>query len=282
MGEETKQDITSVIKEGAKVTQIGKVEKKEEKKEIHLHIYQTSPEKGEKIEKKVYLIYIDRDGEERVLELRNKIEIYRDSKGWDTFVRGDENKNLNVMDGSISRNKHAIFYIEKDEIYVEDLGSKNGTFINGKRIKKEKVVEGDLVGIGPNLIFRVEYNPNKITAKKFHPIPLSKDMIKKIPSKNVVETEKGYFFIPSSVDKGEIDNKIFEIKETDKKESIENLKRLIVDDNPSELIKKLVDLMFKEIGGEEFQALENFKEKYEKKDTRKDVIKMLEEIIEDL
>lgn len=42
----------------------------------------------------------------------------------------------------ISR-KHAKIFITADGLFVEDLGSANGTFVNGKRIRREKIEPGD-------------------------------------------------------------------------------------------------------------------------------------------
>lgn len=42
----------------------------------------------------------------------------------------------------ISR-KHARIQIEADGLYVEDMGSANGTFVNGKRVKRGKLEPGD-------------------------------------------------------------------------------------------------------------------------------------------
>ena len=278
MGEENKQDITSVIEEGAQVTQVGKVEKKE----IHIHIYSDSPKKTKnEITKKVYLIYVDKDGREKEIELKNKIIIYRAEKGWGIFAKGDENKSLNVMDGSISRNGHAIFYIEDEKIYIQDLESKNGTFVNGEKIKKKRIYEGDLIKVGSNLIFRLEYDPNKITAKKFYPIPISKEMAKKCSSKNIVETEKGYFLIPSE-EMDKVSNKQVVVKKMEEKKSLENLKQLIMDDNPKELINSVINSMIKETEGNTLQSLKKIKKEFMEKDTKNEIIKLLGRIIKDL
>lgn len=39
-----------------------------------------------------------------------------------------------------------------DEISIEDLGSTNGTFVNGERIQRAKLLEGDRVLIGTSII----------------------------------------------------------------------------------------------------------------------------------
>ncbi|MDA7916543.1 FHA domain-containing protein [Verrucomicrobia bacterium] len=59
-----------------------------------------------------------------------------------------------VGDQRASR-RHARFISENGVAYVEDLGSKNGTFVNGERVEKQSLFPGDLVEIR-NLRIRVQ------------------------------------------------------------------------------------------------------------------------------
>jgi DNA-binding NtrC family response regulator len=52
-----------------------------------------------------------------------------------------------VNDASVSR-QHARFSLEDGAIWVEDLGSRNGTFLRGRRIERERLTGGDEVGVG--------------------------------------------------------------------------------------------------------------------------------------
>src|ERR1039458_3748414 len=41
--------------------------------------------------------------------------------------------------------KHARIAMQTDQIWIEDLGSTNGTFVNGEKIKRARLKEGDRV-----------------------------------------------------------------------------------------------------------------------------------------
>ena len=50
---------------------------------------------------------------------------------------------------STRRRRHARFEPRRDGVYVEDVGSTNGTFVNGIRLTRErKLVPGDIVRVG--------------------------------------------------------------------------------------------------------------------------------------
>lgn len=60
--------------------------------------------------------------------------------------KGDE-ADIRVSDDFTSK-LHALIYREKDEFYISDLGSTNGTFLNDQKIMKEKLKDGDRIRIG--------------------------------------------------------------------------------------------------------------------------------------
>lgn len=50
---------------------------------------------------------------------------------------------------------HAKLYTRDNKLYIEDLGSTNGTYVNGKKIKNlEMLEEGDLIEVG-RVVFKV-------------------------------------------------------------------------------------------------------------------------------
>ncbi len=53
-----------------------------------------------------------------------------------------------VIDNLAVSGEHAAFLLEGETALVEDLNSTNGTYVNGKAIRRQALVHGDLVEIG--------------------------------------------------------------------------------------------------------------------------------------
>jgi diguanylate cyclase (GGDEF)-like protein len=64
---------------------------------------------------------------------------------------------VRVVDDQISR-RHARILVQGSEASIEDLGSKNGTFVNGAAVQREKLKDGDKVQIGTATVFRFAYH----------------------------------------------------------------------------------------------------------------------------
>jgi pSer/pThr/pTyr-binding forkhead associated (FHA) protein len=56
-----------------------------------------------------------------------------------------------LVEDMVSR-KHARITMQADQIWIEDLGSTNGTFVNGEKIKRAHLKEGDRVLIGTSIL----------------------------------------------------------------------------------------------------------------------------------
>ena len=56
-----------------------------------------------------------------------------------------------LVEDMVSR-KHARISMQADQIWIEDLGSTNGTFVNGEKIKRARLKEGDRVLIGTSIL----------------------------------------------------------------------------------------------------------------------------------
>src|SRR5262249_2911293 len=68
----------------------------------------------------------------------------------------DQERGVWLHDASVSR-RHARIAIDEKGAVVEDLGSKNGTFLRGRRIEKPaRLTDKDTIKIGPaSLVFRL-------------------------------------------------------------------------------------------------------------------------------
>ena len=53
-----------------------------------------------------------------------------------------------VVDNLAVSGEHAILQMSGSEVYIEDLNSTNGTYVNGKAVKKQLLQNGDAVEIG--------------------------------------------------------------------------------------------------------------------------------------
>src|SRR6202041_1678792 len=56
-----------------------------------------------------------------------------------------------LVEDMVSR-KHAKIAMQSDQIWIEDFGSTNGTFVNGEKIKRARLKEGDRVLIGTSIL----------------------------------------------------------------------------------------------------------------------------------
>lgn len=67
---------------------------------------------------------------------------------------GRRSHNDVVIDNLAVSGEHAVFFQSGNEVYLEDLGSTNGTTVNGQPIKKHLLQGGDIVEIGK---YRLKY-----------------------------------------------------------------------------------------------------------------------------
>jgi pSer/pThr/pTyr-binding forkhead associated (FHA) protein len=77
--------------------------------------------------------------------------IFQLSKEPNSIGRG-ENNSIVLADGQISK-QHGQIKFENDEYWIEDLNSRNGVFINGRKINhRERLYHGCLVKIGATIL----------------------------------------------------------------------------------------------------------------------------------
>ncbi|MAE59069.1 MAG: hypothetical protein CME69_09325 [Halobacteriovorax sp.] len=85
-------------------------------------------------------------------------EEFKLSEGDNVIGRSDEADVIIGVKG-ISK-KHLLINVSGRIVYAEDLGSANGTFVNGKVIKKATIINGDKITL-PNVILQVVYVKEK-------------------------------------------------------------------------------------------------------------------------
>src|SRR3989442_4344886 len=59
-----------------------------------------------------------------------------------------------VIDNLAVSGEHAVLQMSGDEVYLEDLNSTNGTYVNGKAVKKQLLQNSDTVEIGK---YKIKY-----------------------------------------------------------------------------------------------------------------------------
>ncbi|QIL82989.1 FHA domain-containing protein [Diaphorobacter sp. HDW4A] len=64
-----------------------------------------------------------------------------------------------VIDNLAVSGEHALLHMAADEVEIEDLGSTNGTHVNGKAVKRHKLRNGDTVELGRYKIRYVDETP---------------------------------------------------------------------------------------------------------------------------
>lgn len=79
-----------------------------------------------------------------------------------------------ISDPEVSR-RHARFFMQNDNVNVEDLGSTNGTFLNGERISSpQQLRPGDVITLGESIVLVFEkagYDPDAtVVATRREPV----------------------------------------------------------------------------------------------------------------
>ena len=64
---------------------------------------------------------------------------------------------VRLVEDKMSR-KHCRLFVEDHVTYIEDLGSSNGTYVNGTRIERQKLNDGDKIQVGETTILKFTYN----------------------------------------------------------------------------------------------------------------------------
>lgn len=95
-----------------------------------------------------------------------------------TIGRGSEN-DIQLLDTTVSQ-KHAKLMVKPDSLYIEDMGSTNGTYVNGQRIKRHRLKNGDLVMIGQHKLSFDQLGAPDDTDEQEPTLQMSHNTIKQI------------------------------------------------------------------------------------------------------
>jgi diguanylate cyclase (GGDEF)-like protein len=91
-----------------------------------------------------------------VLAGTNVGEMFKLSREATTIGRGQQ-ADIQIIDEGISR-RHARLVADNEAVYVEDLGSTNGTFVNGQKVAREPLHDGDKIQVGSTTILKFSYH----------------------------------------------------------------------------------------------------------------------------
>ncbi len=86
----------------------------------------------------------------------------------DSWVAGrSSDADLVLADDTVSR-KHARIYAARGALWLRDLGSRNGTLVNGRSVRQHRLRPGDRITIGANLL-RLDLLPaSQVSKQKKH------------------------------------------------------------------------------------------------------------------
>lgn len=105
------------------------------------------PELGDPLHRKAYLIVITGAGVGTMYRV----------PGGEAIIGRSQRAAIKLIDDGVSR-AHARLRTEGGKLFLEDLGSRNGTFINGRRLERTvPLVDGDKIQIGRTSVLRVSY-----------------------------------------------------------------------------------------------------------------------------
>ena len=79
-------------------------------------------------------------------------------KGREIVIGRSSELDMVLIEDMVSR-RHAKIQSTEDEIAIMDMGSTNGTFVNGEKVKKARLKEGDRILIGTSIMKLVTVDP---------------------------------------------------------------------------------------------------------------------------
>ena len=148
-----------------------------------------------------------------------------------TFGR-DSGNSIVLDDIQISRH-HLKIYRKNADLFIEDLKSTNGTFLNGKNLKKpQRLRNGDLITIGENNVFEMQI------------APVSSPVIENLPDEDLSDEEVGKKKLDRSIKPDNAVRQPDEIPELDDEGAAGKSDTKIIDRYPTWAIIMLIALGF--------------------------------------
>ena len=103
----------------------------------------------------VSLVLVGTDGSLKELPVKQAVSVLGRQDG----------SELRIPHPDVSR-RHCELRVEGDEITLKDLGSSNGTKINGRKVVEADLEAGDVISLGPlSFVLRVNGEPASISVK---------------------------------------------------------------------------------------------------------------------
>lgn len=103
----------------------------------------------------VNLVYFRPDGDRKDIPLH----------GSEVLIGRGEDCNLRIPLAAVSR-QHCRIMVGEDEVVIEDLGSSNGSLVNGKRVGRVSLKAGDRIQVGSaTFVVQVDGKPKKVLFK---------------------------------------------------------------------------------------------------------------------
>ena len=77
------------------------------------------------------------------------------------IIGRSEESEISLLEPTVSR-KHAAIQCKEEEVWLEDLQSKHGSFVNSKRVNRSQLKVGDIVVFGLSIVLRLESTDQEV------------------------------------------------------------------------------------------------------------------------
>ena len=135
----------------------------------------------------VNLVLLKKDGSQKVLPLPSRVTVIGRRRDCDLFIPLSK----------VSK-RHCQLSYSKGELKVRDLGSRNGTIINGEQVDKAVIQPGDSIKIGPvTFVFQIDGQPETVSQSN---VATQETSRKTKPKKDAAEEQFGSFAEFSDLD----------------------------------------------------------------------------------